>query len=225
MAVESIVKSINYACQINDTCHLMLTGGVTAAMLYEGLESGNFLREHKINLLFGDERCVEPAHHDSNFGMVQRTLLKHGLPNSWKIQRIRGENFDCDRAAKHYESLLPKAIDVLLLGMGADGHIASLFPNAPALSERTRRMISVTGCVGVENRITISPQVILGAQSVFLLAKGKEKGVVLRSVLEFGKYTASLPVSLLLDSTWLIDSDAANELLGFEKYFLRKKNV
>ena len=79
VAAEHVIKSVIQVNLAEDICNFMLTGGVTAELLYSRLGKSDSLRKCKINLLFGDERCVDPISPESNFGMVQRTLLMHGL--------------------------------------------------------------------------------------------------------------------------------------------------
>ena len=104
-----------------------------------------------------------------------------------------------------YLDLLPYSIDVLLLGVGEDGHIASLFPNNASLQERKRRVIPITGPKPPFKRLTITPQVIAKARSVFMLANGSAKGTMLCAALNNPNDIAALPARLKLGGTWLMD--------------------
>ena len=101
--------------------------------------------------------------------------------------------------------LLPDSIDVLLLGVGEDGHIASLFPNSTALQELNRRVISITGPKPPFKRLTVTPQVITKARSVFVLATGSAKAAMLYAALDNPNDIETLPARITLGGTWLID--------------------
>ena len=190
----------------------MLTGGRSAALVYaEWALSGHFPPQGTI-LFFGDERCVEPDHSDSNYGLTVRTLFPNGLPREIEIHRMEGERDDLEMAARDYEACFPRTIDILLLGVGSDGHIASLFPGSSAFSETDRLVVPVTGSSAPHDRLTITPSVVTGAQHIFLLAPGEEKGRVLAEALREPYDIQSLPVRLTLNGTWLLDTEAAHHV-------------
>jgi 6-phosphogluconolactonase len=190
----------------------MLTGGKTAEQLYKHWARASALPLERMRLLFGDERSVPPDHGESNYALVMRTLLAKGVPPGCSIARMEAERPDREAAARAYEALLPKAIDVLLLGVGADGHVASLFPHSPAFQSKQRTVVPVTGPKAPRERLTITPQVIAGAGEVFVLATGREKGEVLAEALQSPADAVSLPVRLALGGTWLLDEQAACRL-------------
>jgi 6-phosphogluconolactonase/glucosamine-6-phosphate isomerase/deaminase len=106
-----------------------------------------------------------------------------------------------DRAAQAYESILPERIDVLLLGMGADGHTASLFPGSAALDEVTRRVMPVIGNKPPMQRLSVTPPVIQQAKHLLLMAQGDDKADAVRWALQDG----SVPAALARDGDWLLD--------------------
>jgi len=163
----------------------------------------------RIRFFLGDERCVPPDHADSNYGLVMRTLLARGVPAGCSIARMEAESSDRNAAAEEYEQLLPDAIDVLLLGVGIDGHVASLFPHSPALWATQRSVVPVTGPSPPRERLTITPWVIARAKSVFVLAMGEAKGRILAKALKSPANIASLPVRLTMNGTWLMNDAAA----------------
>ena len=186
----------------------MLTGGRSAALVYaEWASSGRFPPQGTI-LFFGDERCVEPDHSDSNYGLTVRTLFPNGLPREIEIHRMEGERDDLEMAARDYEARFPRSIDILLLGLGSDGHIASLFPGSSAFSKTDRLVVPVTDSPGTHNRLTITPSVVNSARNIFLLAPGEEKGLVLAQALQTEDDASSFPVRLTLRGTWLLDASA-----------------
>lgn len=164
-------------------------------------------------VFFGDERCVPPDHPDSSYALVMRTLLDNGIPSGCSIKRMEAELPDQEIAAKVYENLLPDEIDVLLLGMGADGHIASLFPNSDALYSEQTSVLQASSPYPPHRRLTITPKVIARAKSVFILATGAEKGRILAKALKCPENFMSLPVCLTVNGTWVIDDIAEQEIL------------
>ena len=108
-------------------------------------------------------------------------------------------------AAERYAALLPERIDILLLGVGEDGHIASLFPNSPILQETKQRVVMVVGPKAPYSRITITPSVITDAGALFVLAPGLAKSKVLIQALQHPEDFYSFPVRLALRGTWLLD--------------------
>jgi 6-phosphogluconolactonase len=215
MAAREIQVAIESSISERGACNLMLTGGSTAEELYSYWARSRQLLGCSIKFYFGDERCVPPEHSDSNFGMVKSALWSGILPAGVSVQRMRAEVADPDHAAREYEHLLPEAIDVLLLGMGEDGHVASLFPSSSALRVRDRSVVFATGPKAPHSRLTITPKVIKRARSIFLLALGAEKGRTLAMALRKAADEDSFPVRLALAGTWLLDHAAFSELESF----------
>jgi 6-phosphogluconolactonase len=214
-AADTIGQEIRSVLSRKNVCHVMLTGGKTAERLYRQWAKTAVLPLKNICFYFGDERCVPPDHPDSNYNMVMRTLFEGGMPSGCSIVRMEAENTDREEAVRKYEKLIPEEVDVLLLGMGADGHIASLFPNSSALLAEKRSVLPVTGLQPPHERLTITPTVITHARSVFLIATGKEKGEVLAEALKSPVDFLSLPVRLASGSTYLLDDKAGDQLRGY----------
>jgi 6-phosphogluconolactonase len=216
LAASSIGKAMNLAIASRGVCHVMLTGGKTAEGLYEYCSKTAALPLKDVRFMFGDERCVPPDHSESNYALVMKTLLARGVPPGCSIVRMEAEDPDREAAAKAYEKLIPEKVDVLLLGMGTDGHIASLFPNSPALTSGERNVLPITGPKPPSERLTITPGVITRARSVFVLATGKEKGNVLGEALKSMEDFRSLPVRLALGGTWLLDAEAEAQISNYK---------
>ena len=110
--------------------------------------------------------------------------------------------------------MLPESIEVLLLFLfvGSDGHITSLYPQSNALNEKTKSVVPVVCPKPPSERLTITTSVIQSAKSTFLFAQGKEKGQILAQALESRNNIASFPVRLVLEATWILDTDAAEQL-------------
>jgi 6-phosphogluconolactonase len=184
---------------------VMLTGGRSARALYAAwAASPKFFATDNVDYYLGDERCVPADHEDSNSGMVMRDLFGRGVPPGCRFFPMAVDG-DKESRALDYEKLLPERLDVLLLSVGEDGHVASLFPGGSALAEEGRRVVPVSGPKAPHDRLTITPNVIRNARAVFLLVRGEQKARLLESVLAGGQ-SRSLPVSLALDATWLLDT-------------------
>jgi len=208
--IEDTIKRRGY-------CAVALAGGATPRPVYERMAVpalANRVAWDCVTIYFGDERCVPPDHPDSNYRMAHEVLLQHVPIPSASVHRMEGERADSDAAARDYERHLPVALDLLLLGMGEDGHTASLFPHSPVLAERTRRVVAVTPPAGPAQRLTITPPVIAAADTVIVLVAGANKAATVARALEGAYAPEALPVQLALRGTWLIDSAAARLLQG-----------
>jgi 6-phosphogluconolactonase len=207
MAAGLIQNSINNVLAKQGKCSVMLTGGRSAARLYKvWRDLPAFQQMTGVSFYFGDERCVPPDHTESNYGMVMQTLFPHGVLSGCSVFRMEAEAEDREVAAQRYSDLLPDSIDVLLLGVGEDGHIASLFPNSTALQERNRRVVPITGPKPPFERLTITPPVIAQAKSIFVLATGNAKAKVLSKARQAPSNFVELPACLVLSATWLLDT-------------------
>lgn len=210
-----IQDSIDAVLLERGQCSVMLTGGRSAERLYMvWAEIPDFQQMTGVRFYFGDERCVPPDHPESNYGMVMHTLFNQGVPAGCSVFRMETDGIDREAAALRYDDLLPGKVDVLLLGVGEDGHIASLFPGSVALKEVRRRMMSITGPKPPHERLTITPPVITQASSIFVLATGVAKAQILERALQEKHDFVSMPACLALNATWLLDTpyfEACNE--------------
>lgn len=185
----------------------MLTGGRSAEQLYRFLAtSTDFLSYSKGAIFyFGDERCVPPDHPESNYNMVMGSLFASGVPVGTLVKRMEAEKYPISQAALEYEAILPTQVDILLLSVGEDGHIASLFPHQPALKESVRQVIPVKGPKKPYDRLTITPPVIYAARHVFVMALGEAKGKVYEQAKTDPRNIDALPVRMVLDRIWITD--------------------
>jgi 6-phosphogluconolactonase len=122
---------------------------------------------------------------------------------------MQGEREDRDEAARDYERGLPPRFDLLLLGLGPDGHTASLFPGSSALREKERRVVAVVGPKPPPNRLTITPPVIAAAARVVVLATGAEKKAAVHAALTTLADPFDCPARLVCDAEWHVDRAAA----------------
>ena len=184
------------------------------------------LDRSKVHFLLGDERSVPPTHADSNFAMANAMLFSPLHIPSTQIHRIRGED-PPEAAAAHYETTLRHLtaavpgqwpqLDLVLLGMGDDGHTASLFPGTASLTEGTRWVVPGTSPQGTRARVTLTLGVINHASVVLFLIAGRNKAAVVRRVLEQrpgdpGPYPAALVRPETGRLLWYLDHAAASEL-------------
>lgn len=219
---------------------LALAGGSTPLALYRLLAS-SALRQAidwvSTDIFWGDERAVPPDHPRSNYGTAREALLSHlALPRA-QVHRIQGElgatgaaklyeeelrghfpdRQDQDRQAPDRQSLAP-ALDLILLGLGDDGHTASLFPHHKALQETELWVVPVRDESLPESRVTLTLPLINRARHVLFLVSGATKAVVVREILEGRSDTQALPAQGVQPVAgrliWRLDRPAAGELTG-----------
>lgn len=220
IASEAIVKNGRFA--------VALSGGSTPRPLYDLLACEAFIKcidWSCVHLFWGDERCVPPEDSRSNYRMVREALLDAVPIPSGNIHRIRGED-DPELAAAAYEQGLrsffgssaakglPGAgFDLVLLGMGENGHTASLFPGSAAITERVRWVMAQYVEVVSMWRITLTPVVINAGKNIVFLVSGAGKAGRLREVLEGPVQPEVLPAQVIKPSggrlLWLVDEAAA----------------
>ena len=174
---------------------VVLTGGSTPGRAYE-LAAERAPDWSRAGVWWGDERCVPPDDERSNFGLASRTLLAK-VAERPRIHRIHGED-DPDAAARAYEDeLRGTELDLVLLGLGPDGHVASLFPNAPGLEERERLVIRAEPKLEpIVERITLTPPILRSARRVVFLVTGDSKADAVERALG-GPPTTDVPGSLI----------------------------
>lgn len=213
-AAEWIAEAIHGAVRHKGKCSLSLAGGTSPRETYRKLSALWAVPWAEVEIFFSDERAVPPDSPDSNFGMTRNTLLSHVPIPPEGIHRMAAERGDLGTVAREYEALLPDSLDVLLLGIGADGHTASLFPYAPALNEMERLVIPVVGGDPLVQRLTITPPVIARAARLLVVATGTDKAIAVARALQGPDDVASVPAQLARHGTWILDKAAAKSLRG-----------
>jgi 6-phosphogluconolactonase len=191
---------------------LALAGGTTPRAAYEALAKIPGIDWGKVSVYFGDERAVPPSDPDSNYRMADDALFRQVALLPANIHRIHGEDADHDAAARAYEAVLPERISIMVLGIGEDGHTASLFPGSPALRERTRRVLPVIGPKPPPQRLSITPPVIEAAGLCVVLATGPGKADAVARALQGPVDIMSTPSCLARRGLWLLDHAAASQL-------------
>jgi 6-phosphogluconolactonase len=205
-----------------------LAGGSTPRALYS-LLAGEMFVDHVdwsvVHFFWGDERCVPPDHETSNYRMARLALLDEVRVPVANIHRMRGELDPVQAAAEYEQTLLDffknrgagsVRFDLVLLGLGEDGHTASLFPNTPVLDE-TERLVVANHVPALDAwRLTLSTAAINAARNVAFLISGAAKAVALQDVLEGPRQARELPAQLVNPTdgslVWLLDEAAARLL-------------
>ena len=158
------------------TFRCALSGGTTPVSLYRLLASPAWrsrLDWPRVRVLFADERAVPPDDPDSNYALVRELLMGPLELDEAQVARMKGEAADLDAAAREYERELEAPVDLVLLGMGVDGHVASLFPGGDAVAERVRRAVAVTNSPKAPaRRLTVTPRTLGEAHARLVLCAG-----------------------------------------------------
>jgi 6-phosphogluconolactonase len=168
------VVAARLARAVGEGGNVVLTGGETPEQAYK--EAAKRQPDWSaVELWWGDERCVPPEHGYSNYGMAKRSLLDRLERAPRSVHRIKGE-LGKEQAAVEYEAELDDAaLDLLLLGVGPDGHVASLFPNAPTLRQRKRVLPAEAGMEPLVDRVTLSLPTLRSAHEILFLLAGEAK--------------------------------------------------
>ncbi len=208
--LESLAK---YYLKEKGSFHFALAGGGTPLALYKYMRDSGTFPHHEIDYYFGDERRVPPDHPDSNYRAAVEVLFPSSTfrIESLKVHRMIGEEPDGDKAAREYEALLPESLDVVLLGMGEDGHTASLFPGAPALKESERLVAATKGPKPPPDRLTLTLKAINAARFRFLLFTGEGKREPAKRLLFGGSGGEQLPVQMLESAAIFCDPKVFQE--------------
>lgn len=217
---EFVVETIQQSARDIGLCRIALAGGGTPSALYQRLASPAMAHRidwNALHLFWGDERCVPREDPNSNFGMVKTVLLDHaGIPHQ-NIHPIDGTQ-DPEVAAERYaDEIADEPFDMILLGLGQDGHTASLFPNTPNLSNERRAVIATTSPLPPRHRVSLSLKTINAARQVAFLVLGSGKSEILAQVLaERDLNEPNLPASMVYPTTgkliWFVDQEAASKL-------------
>ena len=229
-AAARITAIVEAAARSLGSAMVSLTGGHTPQHLYERLADPDSpwrarIPWDRVHLFWGDERHVPPDHPDSNYGMAHEALIaKVPIPPA-QVHRMRGE-LPAEEAARAYEIELAEVFraagrtdqtfDLMLLGLGEDAHIASIFPGSAVLDERVRRVVAPWAAHLQAYRITLTPPALLDARRIVMLVEGSQKAEAVAAAREGPLDVTRWPVQLLRTAgdrvEWLIDRSAAQGL-------------
>ena len=227
-ALDIFINKAKDAIASKGVFYVAISGGHTPRDFFKLIgqaEKAKFLSWDKVQLFWVDERCVDVDSKDCNYRLAAETFLSKILIPVQNIHRIHGENSDYLKTAGDYEetirtifSLEPGQLpefDLIILGMGPDGHIGSLLPNSYALFD-TEDLASVVYQIDELNRITLTHPVLCAAANLLVLISGPEKAKIVKEVFYGQPDEIKYPVHTLwpiLDKvTWLIDSEAGKYL-------------
>ncbi len=230
-AADLFVTVVSEAIAARGRAEIALTGGSTPRDLYELLATPEYAQRidwQHTEIWFGDERCVGPDDPESNYGMANKALLSHVPLPAALVHRMEGEAVPPESGARRYEEELRAAFnlaqgalprfDLIWLGLGPDGHVASLFPGTEAL-EVTNRLVVANHVPQMNtDRITFTFPVLNAAALVAFLVAGEEKAPIVARILEEDRATAQtlLPSQRIAPTNgqllWLLDMAAAGQL-------------
>jgi 6-phosphogluconolactonase len=228
IAAHEVVNVARAAVAARGRFAVALAGGSTPRATYRRLAQPPLAAQmpwDRTLVFFGDERGVPPTHADSNYGMALSALLAHVPIQPERVFRIRGEDPDPDAVAADYARVLAEALgvrrgetprlDLVLLGLGIDGHTASLFPGSPVLKETFRTVAAVhAAAASVPQRFTLTYPVLNAAACVIYIVSGAEKAKVVKAAL--ADSTTTVPAAMVRPSDgrllWILDRAAAAAL-------------
>jgi 6-phosphogluconolactonase len=222
---REFARAASEAIEGQGVFRVVLAGGSTPRALYTRLAHAprrRTIRWDRVCFFFGDERCVPPDHERSNYRMAREALLDPlGVP-ARHVLRMKGEE-EPARAARAYEEAIrrqfrnrPARFDLVFLGLGTDGHTASLFPSTDALAERRRLVAANYVPKFSEWRLTLTLRALNAARRVIFLVSGPEKAAAAAKVLKKGRGSQNLPASAVSPRRgtllWLLDEPAASRM-------------
>lgn len=224
---ELILSKAKEKHKLSLPLNIAISGGSTPKLLFTLLASeySDSIPWHFVRLFWVDERCVPPTHAESNFGMTYQTLLKHVPIHEANVFRMQGED-DPQKEASRYQALLEKELpikdgypqfDLILLGMGDDGHTASIFPNDMNLLDSELAVSIGIHPDSGQKRITLTGPAIQHAKQVVFLITGESKTEILHQIIQKEPtsklYPASYVHSISGEIDYYLDKFAAKLLM------------
>ena len=227
-AGERFVTLVREAVTERGCARIAIAGGRTPEAMYRLLAEPPYRKRvdwARAEVFWGDERCVSPDHTDSNYRMALEALISRVPIPATHVHRMRGE-VDPTAAAQEYERTLrtvfgetgdgPPRFDLILLGLGPDGHTASLFPGTPVVREATQWVAAAWVARFETWRLTLTPPVLNAARHVLFLVAGADKTETVRAVLEGPLDLDRLPAQIVRPSEgrveWILDREAGSRL-------------
>ncbi|HYK85050.1 MAG TPA: 6-phosphogluconolactonase [Ktedonobacteraceae bacterium] len=226
-AAQYIVRLANEAIVSHGRFSIALSGGSTPRVLYGLLGDEpyrNQINWSQVEIFWSDERCVPPDSSDSNYQLAQEVLFSKLSISASQIHRMPADKPDRDAASLEYTQEMQRAFgtdgipsfDLLQLGMGPEGHTASLFPHQPSLHEQQRLVMPVNVPKPPPPRLTFTPPLLNAAKHVLFHVTGSDKADAVQAVLEGGYQPEEYPAQIVRpphgDVTWMLDTAAAGKL-------------
>ena len=226
-AAEYIVQCTNEAFASHGRFFIALSGGSTPRVLYGLLGNEPYKSQidwSLVEIFWSDERCVPPESSDSNYYLAQEVLLSKIPISAGQIHRMPADKADRDAASLEYTQEMQRvfgttgvpSFDLLQLGMGPEGHTASLFPHQESLQEQQRLVMPVTVPKPPPPRLTFTPPLLNSAHHILFLVTGADKADAVQAVLESGYQPEEYPAQIVRpphgEVTWMLDTAAAEKL-------------
>jgi len=226
---ERLVEAVKDMLTTKDRFSMALSGGKTPRFLYKLLarEYSSEIPWERVHLFWGDERCVPKDSEDSNFAMAYNAMISKVPIPPQNIHRIPAEINPPEKAAGNYERMMQEFLkpekeesflfDAMILGVGEDGHTASLFPGSSALAEKSHLVLAVNApsSFSPQKRITLTFPLINRSRSIFFLASGTKKKEVVREILKNPEAARRLYPAAMIHSlgsvAWYIDREILND--------------
>ena len=226
-AAQYIVRLATEAIVSHGRFSIAISGGSPPRVLYGLLGDEpyrNQINWSQVEIFWSDERCVPPDSSDSNYQLAQEVLFSKLSISASQIHRMPADKPDRDAASLEYTQEMQRAFgtdgipsfDLLQLGMGPEGHTASLFPHQPSLHEQQRLVMPVNVPKPPPPRLTFTPPLLNAAKHVLFLVTGSDKADAVQAVLEGGYQPEEYPAQIVRpphgDVTWMLDTAAAGKL-------------
>ena len=218
---EAFARYLYRQISIADTFHIALSGGSTPKALFDYIAK-NYAQKidwQKVHLYWGDERCVPPSHAESNYGMTDSKLLRHINIPFVNVHRVLGRRVPAEEATRYgqeIEGLLPSKnglpiFDMVLLGMGSDGHTASIFPHQMELLTSDKICGVAIHPESGQRRITLTGEVINSARKIHFLVTGASKTKVVKEIFDKTGDYEKYPAAHIDYAEWWMDEAAAGK--------------
>lgn len=225
-AVAELIKEKAFNTALGSYVNIALSGGSTPQLLFELLadEYEKTIAWKKVRFFWVDERCVEPTDSESNYGMTYDSFLQHTIVPGENIFRMRGEEIP-EFEAERYRNLLLKELparngypvfDLVLLGMGTDGHTASIFPNDMSLLDSEFSVAVNTNPYSNQKRLTLTGNTINNAKHIVFMITGESKSKLIKQIIDKSTEAENYPAAHITGNSmtidYYIDKDAAKKL-------------
>ena len=185
---------------------VMLTGGKSVKNIYKAWSKfPEFRTLNNVTFFLGDERIGLQEDYQSNFEVINQELFFNGVPRGCKFESIAPSG-GAEMEAERYNALLPESIDILILSMGLDGHIASIFPGSEQVYEHTRKVVTSISPHHPKLRISITPLVIERAKLVYVLVSGNAKIQLFQRMATMKKNYSLMPAQIAKRGVWLLET-------------------